>query len=598
MVAARRPSGHSGAMFAPGTPFVLLDDARPDGRHLIYSKPGEIIVAQRIEQIRPALARLRAALQTGQHAAGWLGYEAGHAIEPRLARLARPGEALPLLWFGLFDSAEEVDEEDLASLLGDPDGAWCGAARPNIARGVYDAAHGRVQALIAAGDIYQVNLSFRADVPVQGSPLGLYARLRRSARAGWGGIVHDGHNWLLSFSPELFFKSDGTHVEARPMKGTARRGSDPAEDAVLAAALAADPKQRAENLMIVDLIRNDLSRVAVPGSVLTPELFAVEHYPSVHQMVSEVEARLAPGRDAIDLIEALFPCGSVTGAPKLRAMEIIAEVEADARGPYTGAIGALAPDGKAAFNVAIRTLVLEEGRDEARIGLGSAVVADSTPEGEWDECITKGAFLIMDRPRFDLFETMRFEPDEGITRLDEHVARLGASAKAFDFAFDRHEIRNELHAATFRLTLPSRVRLVLGPSGATAIEVTALPVTRPEPFPVRVVPLPVGADDFRLRHKTTDRGFYAEARAKAGTFEVIFVRPDGLLTEGSFTTLMVPRDGQLVTPPLQLGLLPGICRGAMIASGEAVEGELRLADLSGEFFLANDLRGLMKARLG
>jgi len=279
-------------------------------------------------------------------------------------------------------------------------------------------------------------------------------------------------------------------------------------------------------------------------------------------------------------------------------MEVIAEVEADARGPYTGAIGALAPDGGAAFNVAIRTLVLEEGRDEARIGLGSAVVADSTVEGEWQECLAKGAFLTMDQPRFDLFETMRFDPYEGIVRLEEHVARMGASAKEFGFAFDRHEIRNEMHAATFRLTRPSRVRLMLGRSGAVSIEVTPIPATPPQPFRVRVVPLPVDPQDFRLRHKTTDRAFYAAARAGAESFEVIFERPDGLLTEGSFTTLFVRKGDKLVTPPLGLGLLPGIQRALLIESGEAVEGELTAADLGGEFYLANDLRGLMKAHLG
>jgi para-aminobenzoate synthetase/4-amino-4-deoxychorismate lyase len=192
---------------------------------------------------------------------------------------------------------------------------------------------------------------------------------------------------------------------------------------------------------------------------------------------------------------------------------------------------------------------------------------------------------------------MRFEPDDGIVRLDEHIARLGASAKAFGFAFDRHEIRNEMHAATFRVTAPSRVRLVLGESGAVAIEVTPLPATPAEPFAVRIVPLPVDPQDFRLRHKTTDRSFYDAARAKAGTFEVIFARPDGLLTEGSFTTLLVPREGKLVTPPLSLGVLPGIHRALLLESGEAVEGELRASDLSGEFYLANDLRGLMKTHL-
>jgi len=584
-------------MLAAGAPFVLLDDARPGGPRFLYRNPVGRIEAARPDDVAPALERVRAALADGKHVAGWMAYEAGHALEPRLAPLAHPGEGLPLLWFGLFEHVEQVAPAALENWLGDAAGAWIGEPRPLISRAGYDKAHARVQQLIAAGDIYQANLSFRADVSVQGNPLAIYARLRRNACAGWGGIVHDGRNWLLSLSPELFFKSDGAHVEARPMKGTAPRGADAAEDAALANALAADPKQRAENLMIVDLIRNDLSRVAKAGSVVTPALFAVERYPTVQQMVSSVEADLAPGRDAIDLIQATFPCGSVTGAPKVRAMEVIAEVEADARGPYTGAIGALAPDGGAAFNVAIRTLVMEEGRDAARIGLGSAVVADSTVDGEWQECLAKGAFLTMDQPRFDLFETMRFEPDEGIVRLDEHMARLGASANAFGFAFDRHEIRNEMHAATFRLTEPSRVKLMVGPSGAVAIEVTPFPQTPPQPFAVKIVPLPVDTRDFRLRHKTSDRAFYAAARAKAGVFEVVFERPDRLLTEGSFTTLFVPRGGKLVTPPLSLGLLPGIQRAMLLESGEAIEGELTAADLEGEFYLANDLRGLMKARL-
>lgn len=584
-------------MLSSGNPFVLLDDARPGGSCRLYRAPRSIITAYQAAEVASALAQLRTAARSGAHVAGWISYEAGHALEPKLAALARRHDRRPLLWFGLFDQAEALDGAARDALLPDPAGAWAGAPRPGISRDAYGKAFDRAQALIAEGDIYQVNLSFRARVPVQGDPRALYARLRRNAGAGWGGIVHDGRDWLLSFSPELFFQSNGRHVVARPMKGTAPRAADPGEDAALAAALAADPKQRAENLMIVDLIRNDLSRVARPGSVVTPTLFAVEHYPTVHQMVSQVEADLREGCDAVDLIAALFPCGSVTGAPKLRAMEVIAEVEADARGHYTGAIGAIAPDGTAAFNVAIRTLLLEEGADEASMGLGSAVVADSTADGEWAECRAKGAFLTAAAPAFDLFETMRFEPEEGIVRLEEHVARMGASAKAFDFAFDRHEIRNELHAATFRLTVPSRVRLMLGASGAIAIMVTAIPPMPPEPLAVRVVPLPVDPADFRLRHKTTDRAFYADARMAAKTAEVVFARPDGLLTEGSFTTLFVPKEGKLVTPPLALGLLPGIQRAMLIEGGEAVEGELTAADLAGEFFLANDLRGLMKARL-
>lgn len=583
-------------MLSSGTPFVLLDDARPGGAHTLYRRATDIIIAHRPDEIGGALAHLRTITRNGRHAAGWLAYEAGHAIEPKLAPLSRPG-GKPLLWFGVFDEVETIGDDALAALLPDSRGAWVGKVRPELDRGAYELAFDRVQALIAAGDIYQANLSFRADVPIAGDPLAIYALLRERARAGWGGIVHDGRNWLLSLSPELFFRSDAGHVVTRPMKGTAPRGGDAAADHTIAANLAADPKQRAENLMIVDLIRNDLSRVAAAGSVVTPTLFAVERYPTLHQMVSAVEADLSPGRDAIDLIAALFPCGSVTGAPKVRAMEVIAEVETSARGAYTGSIGALAPGGAAAFNVAIRTLVLEEGANAARIGLGSAVVADSTVAGEWNECLAKAGFLTGGTPPFDLFETMRFDAEEGIVRLDQHMARLGASAKLFGFAFDRHEIRNDLHAATFRLTVASRIRLMLGATGAVAIEITPIPSTPSEPVAVRVVPLPVDPGDFRLAHKTSDREFYADARRAAGAFEVVFVRTDGFLTEGSFTNLLVPKDGQLVTPPLGLGLLPGIQRAMLIEQGEAIEGALTAADLAGDFYLANDLRGLMKARL-
>ncbi|WP_404711023.1 aminodeoxychorismate synthase component I [Sphingomonas sp. MMS24-J13] len=586
-------------MLPTDAPFVLLDDAREGGAQTLYRDPVEIVSARTPEEVRAALARLRGALDEGHHAAGWIGYEAGHALDAKLTPLAISSEpdAPWLLWFGLFERAETLPAGALEAMLPDPAGGWAGQPRPLITRADYEVALDRTKTLIAAGDIYQANLSFRATVATMGSPLALYARMRAQSGAGWGGIVHDGRHWLLSLSPELFFRIEGSRIAARPMKGTAPRGRTPAEDDAYAARLAADPKERAENLMIVDLLRNDISRVARAGSVVVPELFAVERYPTIQQMVSEVEAELAPGRDAIDVIEALFPCGSITGAPKIRAMEIIDAVEADARGPYTGAIGHLGPDGSAVFNVAIRTLVLEEGADEARIGLGSAVVADSTADGEWRECLAKGAFVTAGQRPFDLIETMRFDPLDGIVELERHIARLGRSARAFGFRFDRHEVRNELHAATFRLLDASRVRLLLSPSGAISIEARPMPPEPATPVAVRIVPLPVDPADFRLKHKTTARAFYDEARHAAGSFEILFERPDGFLTEGSFTNLFVPREGQLLTPPLARGLLPGILRETLLASGEAIEGDLTASDLRDGFYIGNALRGLIAARL-
>ncbi|SDA36555.1 aminodeoxychorismate synthase component I [Sphingomonas sp. NFR15] len=576
-------------------PFVLLDDysevRASAGRARLYRDPVRIVAAYDAAEVRPALEAVRAGRRAGLHAAGYLAYEAAAAFEP-IAGAAPPTDA-PLLWFGLFERWDEV--ADVAALLPDPDGAWIGAPEPDIAFADYAARFARVRELIVAGDIYQANLTYRARVPVLGDPRAAYAQLRARARGGFGALVHDGARWLLSLSPESFFALSGRELRCRPMKGTAPRGATRAEDDALAATLAADPKQRAENLMIVDLMRNDLARVAAAGSVAVPDLFAVERYPTVQQMVSTVAARLAEGRDAVDVLAALFPCGSITGAPKLRAMEVIGEVEDTRRDVYTGAIGRIDADGDAAFNVAIRTLTLPDGADTASFGVGGGIVADSRASDEWAETRTKSAFLATPGPGFDLIETMRFDPLTGVARLERHLARMRASAAAFGFVFDRHIARNELQAATFRLREPRRLRLLLARSGAIAIEVSPLPAPPAGPVPVAVVPLPVDPGDIRLRHKTTDRGFYDAARVAAGTFEVLFADPSGALTEGSFTALFVARGGVLVTPPLARGLLPGVLRAALIAEGKAIEGDLTAADLAGGFFIGNALRGLIPA---
>ena len=576
----------------PSGPFVLLDDARAGGAPArLYQRPVEILTTDDPAHVPVLIERLA----DGHDWAGFLSYEAGLALEPKLAARTR-APAVPLLWFGRFDGYESIAAADVAARLPDPAGAWAGCPRPRLARAQYDAALARVQDYIAAGDIYQANLTIRADVPFAGHPLALYAGLRGRARAGFGGVVWTGRDWLLSLSPELFFALQSGKVTTKPMKGTATRGGDPSEDAALAHQLARDPKQRAENLMIVDLLRNDLSRVAQPGSVAVPDLFTVETYPTVHQMISTITARLAPGASIADLLRAIYPCGSITGAPKIRAMEIIDQVEPTPRGIYTGSLGRVDAQGDAAFNVAIRTLHIPAGAAVAQMGLGGGIVADSRVGPEWAECLAKGRF-VKDLRHFDLIETMRFDPVDGVRLLERHLDRLQASARTFGFACDRHAIRNDLQAATFRLEAPKRIRLLLAPDGQTAIEIGAVPPMPEGRVDVRLAPLPVAAEDFRLRHKTTDRAFYDLARQAAGGFEVIFVDPDGCLTEGSFTNIFVERDGILWTPPLARGLLPGALRAALLAEGRAKEGDLRPEDLASGFFLGNALRGLVPARL-
>lgn len=590
-------------------PFVLLDDARDSGASdaLLFESPSAVFVATRPKEVARVLAEADAArLERGGTLAGYIAYEAGLALEPKLLPLAekRAGAAGPLVWFGLFDEAKRMAAEDVSAWLAERGGggrAAIGPLDPQISAGAYLAAFEALQQAIRAGEIYQANLTFPLAGPANGHPLAIYAAIRPEAQAGYGGLVFDGSHWLLSFSPELFFACTGRAAQVKPMKGTRPRGATEDEDRALAADLAGSAKDKAENRMIVDLMRNDLSRVAEAGSVRVENPFAIESYPTVHQMVSTVRATLREGMGAMDMIAALFPCGSVTGAPKIRAMELIDAIERDARGPYCGAIGRIDGNGDAAFNVGIRTIRLTPGENErhqAVLGVGGAIVADSDGMAEWRECLIKGGFVRGQAEACDLIETMRF--GGAVALLDFHLDRMEASAAALAFTFERERVRQQIEAVCARLEGAAKVRLLLSRSGAIALETAPLPPTPEEPIPCIALPLPVVAGDWRLRHKTTDRHFYADACAVAkdhGAVEAIFVRDDGLVTEGSFTSLFVERDGTLLTPPAALGLLPGVLRRSLIEQGRAEEAELSLDDLAGGFLLGNALRGLIQAKL-
>ncbi|PKB14855.1 para-aminobenzoate synthetase/4-amino-4-deoxychorismate lyase [Novosphingobium kunmingense] len=591
------------------SPLILLDDARSEGASAarFYADPVEVVVARRAEDVRPALERIEALRAAGHHLAGYLAYEAGLALETRLEPLAasRTGANGPLVWFAAFTGYETIPADRVPAWLAAraPGTASVGPLDHALSPGGYARAFAAMEEAIAAGDIYQANLTFPLAGSYRGDPLALYARLRPAAGAGYGGVVFDGSHWLLSLSPELFFAVKDGAVRVKPMKGTRPRGRTPGEDVALRDELAASVKDRAENLMIVDLLRNDMSRVAEAGSVRVDAPFAVESYPTVHQMVTTVTARLQQGRTAADVVRALFPCGSITGAPKIRAMELIQQHERDARGTYCGAIGRIDPSGETAFNVAIRTLRLtpeENGRGRAVLGVGSAIVADSDMLPEWRECLIKGGFVRLGATGADLIETMRFTPDEGIPLLELHLERIKASAAELGFAFDRHAVRNAIQALCFEAEAPSRLRLSVARSGAYTLDLSGLPAALPAPAICAVLRLPVDPGDWRLRHKTSDRGFYEDGLAiaqQAGADEALFLRDDDRITEGCFTNVFVQRGEHLITPPLALGLLPGVLRRSMVEAGRAVEDDLTLADLEQGFFIGNALRGLMPARL-
>jgi para-aminobenzoate synthetase/4-amino-4-deoxychorismate lyase len=444
------------------------------------------------------------------------------------------------------------------------------------------------------GDIYQANLTFR---PSSASPLSPrpFAAACETAPAPATGLCLTGRTGCFLFA-ELFFPSSAADVTTRPMKGTRAR-ADPRRSSSRSSRSAPDPKQRAREFDDRRPASATICRaVSEAGTVQVPDLFCVETYPTIHQMTSTVTAELEEGLGPVDALTALFPCGSITGAPKIRAMEVIAELERGPRGAYTGSIGRLAPDGEASFNVAIRTLTIRAGEAVARLGLGSGIVADSRPADEWDECLAKGAFLAGDTA-FDLIETMRFDPADGVAELDRHLARMKRSADALGFRFDRHDARNELQAATFRLREAKLLRLLLAPSGAVAIEARPLPPHPEEPVPVAVAPLPVEPTTSACATRRATAPSTRPPGSVPAPFECLFRDQAGFFTEGSFTHIFVEEaDGRLLTPPLSRGLLPGILRERLIEEGDAVEADLR--ELPSEFYVGNDVRGLIRATLG
>jgi len=596
-------------------PFVLLDDARDSGAVAarLYTRPIATFVANRPDEVERVLNEAHNALeQQSGELAGYIGYEAGLALEPKLAPLAeeRAGATGPLVWLGLFDQVDQLQPEQMTVWLAaqSEQNGSIGPLAPQVSVGGYQRAFNSLQEAIHAGDIYQANLTYPLAGSYRGHPLALYRQLRAGANAGYGGLLFDGSHWLLSFSPELFVALDGRDAKVKPMKGTRPRSQDSSEDQALAEDLAKSAKDKAENLMIVDLMRNDLSRISKPGSVRVERPFAIESYPTVHQMVSTVRATLKADASTSDLIRALFPCGSITGAPKIRAMELINQVERNARGAYCGAIGRIGANGDAAFNVAIRTLRLtpvENGQGMAVLGVGSAIVADSDAIAERRECEVKAGFVRqsssdLNAPHFDLIETMRFEPETGIARLERHLERLKSSARTLGFEFDRHQARNQIQALSFDLEAPSKIRLLLARSGAISLETGPIPEVSDRAIECIALPLPVDPSDWRLSHKSSDREFYEQAllAAKAvGAGEALLVRDDGFITEGSFTNIFVKDEhGRLLTPAASLGLLPGVLRAELIANGDAVEAQLSLVDLEEGFWLGNALRGLFPAK--
>ena len=579
-----------------------LDRAAPAR---LYRDPVAIVRCDEVAAVDASLVEISRGAAAGLHAAGFLSYELGYALEPRLAPLMPPRRDTPLLWFGLFEPPRLLSPTILDrafAALGPPRPIT--ELTPEHDRAGHTAKVLRILDLIRAGDVYQANLTFPMRFRYAGDPLALYGALRAGQPVANGGLIAMGDRTVLSVSPELFVEVAGGRATVRPMKGTAARGADAASDRTVAAALRLDPKQRAENLMIVDLIRNDLSRVSRRGGVRTPQLFNVETFPTFHALTSTVTAQLRPGLDLRAVLTALFPCGSIVGAPKIRAGEVIAELEAGPRGVYSGAIGAIGPAGDMAFNVAIRTAVV--GADgEGRYGVGGGIVADSDPDAEYDEALLKARVLEELATGYGLIETFRWSTRDGFVRLAAHLDRLEASAGHLGFSFRRAEALEALAHRRADLTqgaIDRRIRLVLAREGGLTLTDAPVEANRGRTLRLAVADNRLDAGDPFLRHKTTRRTVYERAFARAaalGLDEAVLLNRDGAVADGSRNSVFAEIGGRLVTPPLDEGALPGVLRAALIAEGRAVEGRLTLDDLRAapRWFIGNSLHGLRAAGL-
>jgi para-aminobenzoate synthetase / 4-amino-4-deoxychorismate lyase len=592
---------------------VLLQTSRFDEfnkQSLLFSNALRTIVAVDLDEIPELFRQIEEALTSGLYVAGYVGYECGYHFE-RFDDIAVASSDLPLAWFGIY-GAPAVYGHATGCLEGAP---CLPVTEPTseevserfaehidlaIAKDDYCARIREIKQYIAAGETYQVNFTDRVCVATTLSADQAFGALLQQQPVAYSALLNIADNHILSLSPELFFRIEGDRIVTRPMKGTMPRGLDIAEDTEAVLRLQHDEKNRSEHVMIVDLLRNDLGRICTMGSVRVEDIFSVEKYETLLQMTSTVSGTLRRGLSYYEIFKAMFPSGSITGAPKIRTMQIIHEMEQTPRGIYTGAIGYISPNGSSTFNVAIRTLVLKDG--EARMGVGGGIVADSEPSEEYRECLLKTEFLVRPPRDFQLIETMLWDGKSSF--LSMHLDRLEASAEYFSFSCDRDAITAQLIEASSRFQAEQlyRVRLLLDASG----NVTVTPTKHPPDASTGLIRLSrerTSSKDVFLRHKTTQRKLYesqyAEARAN-GFDDVIFLNEKEEVTEGTISNIFIRRADQLLTPPLSSGVLPGVFRRHLLeTTADAEERVLKLPDLESAdaVFLCNSVRGLWQVRL-
>ena len=570
-----------------------FDDLRGDPVTLELRRPYRVMSATRTEEVRGTIREAEVEARSGGWVAGFVAYEAAPAFDDSLV-VRTPRSDFPSAWFAAFRSAFPRPARRGGAYRMAP---W----HPEISEDRYRTDVAAIQDLITAGDTYQANYTLRLRGRVDGDLRSLYTDLSDAQRGGYHAFLTTGAHAVVSVSPELFFRWDGRRIESRPMKGTMARGRWEQEDRRHRERLLASGKDRAENVMIVDLLRNDLGRVARFGAVQVERLFEIERFETVWQMTSTVAAETRPGVDLSDIFAAMFPCGSVTGAPKTRTMEIISSLETSPRGVYCGAIGLLSPPGsgrpRAEFSVAIRTLVVDQRDQSAEYGVGGGVVHESTATEEYDEAMIKARVLYRRRAPVTLLETMRWDPGAGIWLLDRHLNRLRSSARYLGITLPEVEILGLLESVYGEH--PLRVRLLVPENGRPRIEVA--PMDSRSPAAGLVIDThPVDRSDFLRYHKTTRRTPYEEAAARhPGADDVVLVNDRGEVVETTIANLVVRIDGEWLTPPLDAGCLPGVYREELIDQGALREHPVSVSDLleADEVAVINSVQGWRPGKL-
>ena len=593
-------------MTLAATPGTWIDFTQPRAAGNLrlrgrWGAPARVLVAHHIDEVKPVLEAVHAAAEAGHWCVGHVRYEAAPAFDAALQVHAADG---PLVWFEVHDGAPSAWPSAQAAGHAEARATWL----PTLARPDFDAAIARIHQAIGDGELYQVNYTAPWMGTVTGEGAALFDALLRAQPGGYAACFTAGDEQVLSVSPELFFdwqaSAAGGSILARPMKGTAARGATPALDVAAAERLRASPKERAENVMIVDLLRNDLSRIAEPHTVRVPELFHTQALPTVWQMTSDVQARTRSGLRLPDVFAALFPCGSVTGAPKVRAMQLIRELERQPRGIYCGAIGVVRPDGRggiaATFNVPIRTVVMRG--TQARCSIGSGITASAEAGAEWQEWLHKQAFLARASEPFEVLETLALV--DGVYRHQaEHLARMAEAAQHFGYPWQPAAVHACLQAlAAQHGSGPWRVRLLLDRFGQPRAEAFALqPTATPVRLQLATRPLAEAHGEW-VRFKTTRRAHYAAFAPAPGSgiFDTVLFNAEGEITESTFGNLaMQMDDGRWLTPPLACGLLPGVGRAVALREGRVQEGVVRVQDLHRvrRWAFINSLRGWLDAEL-